>query len=114
MKNRTKFYEMQMKKRVGKEVIENATKMLYEEFAGITKGMSKEEFNEALYSYESHDEYSEKYHLWCATRWREIIEEMATLIEEVNKYEQEYGEELEEMKDKALALFGKYFFYLWF
>ena len=77
-------------------------------------GMSKEEFNEALYSYELHDEYSEKYHLWCAKRWREIIEEMAVSIEEVNKYEQEYGEELEEKKDKALALFGKYFFNLWY
>jgi len=64
--------------------------------------------------YESHDEYSEKYHLWCAERWREIIEEMAAAIEEVNKYEQEYGEELEEKKDKALAIFGKYFFHLWF
>ena len=61
----------------------------------------------------SFDEYSEKYHLWYAKRWREIIEEMAAAIE-VNKYEQEYGEELEEKKDKALALFGKYFFHLWF
>ena len=43
-----------------------------------------------------------------------IIEEMAALIEEVNKYELEYGEELEEKKDKALALFGKYFFNLWY
>jgi hypothetical protein len=38
---------------------------------------------------------------------------MASLME-VNKYEQEYSEELEEKKDKALALFGKYFFNLWF
>ena len=30
------------------------------------------------------------------------------------KVEQEYGEDLEEKKDKALALFGKYFFHLWF
>ena len=42
------------------------------------------------------------------------FEEMAVAIEEVNKYELEYGEELEEKKDKALALFGKYFFHLWF
>jgi hypothetical protein len=90
---------------------------LFDEYYALfieNSGMSKEEFNEALYSYETHDEYSEKYHLWCAKRWREIIEEMAVSIEEVNKYEQEYGEELEEKKDKALALFGKYFFHLWF
>ena len=71
-------------------------------------GMSKEAFHEERYSGES----QEKYHTWCAKRWREIIEEMAVAIEEVNKYEQEYGEELEEKKDKALALFGKYFFNL--
>ena len=90
---------------------------LFDEYYALfieNSGMNKEEFNEALYSYETHDEYSEKYHLWCAKRWREIIEEMAVSIEVVNKYEQEYGEELEEKKDKALDLFGKYFFHLWF
>ena len=86
---------------------------LFDEYYSIfiePYGMSKEAFHEELYS----GELQEKYHKWCAKRWREIIEEMAALIEEVNKYEQEYGEELEEKKDKALALFGKYFFHLWF
>lgn len=54
---KTKFYEMQMKKRVGKEVIENATKMLYEEFAGITKGMSKKEFEEYEFDSENWVEF---------------------------------------------------------
>lgn len=86
---------------------------LFDEYYSIfiePYGMSKEAFHEELYSGES----QEKYHKWCAKRWREIIEEMAVAIEEVNKYEFEYGEELEEKKDKALALFGKYFFHLWF
>ena len=60
---KTKFYEMQMKKRVGKEVIENATKMLYEEFAGITKGMSKEEFEEYEFDSENWVEFLDKTHL---------------------------------------------------
>jgi hypothetical protein len=86
---------------------------LFDEYYSIfiePYGMSKEAFHEELYS----GELQEKYHKWCAKRWREIIEEMAVSIEEVNKYEQEYGEELEEKKDKALALFGKYFFNLWY
>ena len=56
-----------------------------------------------------HDEYSEKHHLWCAKRWREIIEEMAALTEEVDKYEQEYGEELEEKRTKHSHFSGNTF-----
>lgn len=56
---KAKIYETQMKKRVGKEVIENIRKVLYEECAEKTKGMSKEEF--------------EDYEFW-SDNWVEFLE----------------------------------------
>ena len=57
----------------------------------------------------------DKYFEWCETRWKEKLEEMAVAFDNLGKtfFESDY-ENYDERKDKALSLFSKYYFYLWY
>ena len=57
----------------------------------------------------------DKYFEWCETRWKEKLEEMAVAFDNLSKtfFESDY-ENYDERKDKALSLFSKYYFYLWY
>lgn len=57
----------------------------------------------------------DKYFEWCAARWKEKLEEMAAAFDDLSKTFFESGyENYDERKDKALSLFSKYYFYLWY
>ena len=57
----------------------------------------------------------DKYFEWCAARWKEKLEEMAVAFDNLEKciFEGDYDNR-DELKEKALGLFSKYYFYLWF
>ena len=57
----------------------------------------------------------DKYFEWCAARWKEKLEEMAVAFDDLEKciFEGDYDNR-DELKEKALGLFSKYYFYLWF
>ena len=57
----------------------------------------------------------DKYFEWCAARWKEKLEEMAVAFDDLNKVIFEWEDDnWDELKEKALGLFSKYYFYLWF
>lgn len=57
----------------------------------------------------------DKYFEWCAARWKEKLEEMAVAFDDLNKVIFEWEDDnRDELKEKALGLFSKYYFYLWF
>ena len=72
---KAKFYNMQMQKRVGKEVIENITKILYEEFTKkiVDKGMSEKEF-------EDFECYSENWVEFLDTTQLELMYDIIPII----------------------------------
>ena len=72
-------------------------------------GMSREEFL-ALTPH-----IDDKYFEWCAARWKEKLEEMAVAFDDLEKciFEGDY-ETLDALKEKALGLFSKYYFNLWY
>ena len=57
----------------------------------------------------------DKYFEWCQARWKEKLEEMAVAFDDLEKciFEGDY-ETRDELKEKALGLFSKYYFYLWY
>ena len=57
----------------------------------------------------------DKYFEWCAARWKEKLEEMAVAFDDLNKVIFEWEDDnWDELKEKALGLFSKYYIYLWF
>jgi hypothetical protein len=56
----------------------------------------------------------DKHFEWCAARWKEKLEEMAVAFDTLEKaiYDGEYDKR-DELKENALSLFNKYYFYLW-
>ena len=82
----------------------------YEVHRDELANISKEEFLNLI----THIDRGDKYRDWCSARWNDILEEIAVAIEDVNKaWDDGDYENLENVKNKALSMFSKYFFALW-
>ena len=57
----------------------------------------------------------DKYFEWCQARWKEKLEEMAVAFDDLEEciFEGDYDNR-DELKEKALGLFSKYYFNLWY